>query len=333
MKKRVIIHIIFIIVLIVLANISLYFYIYFDDIRKNTTFSTELFLNEKSSINYNIQTSNNDYLANTKFNNYNPKDINKVDVSYNYSITFDKVVTGEYSYYVRGYLFDSTDNKKELYRSTDFKYNITDKNVISIGQLTSINVKDIIGNNNLGELTEPNIKYEMVVNYHVYNRELDKYISNSKTIEINIPVANKDDNKIIKSTSEEKGYKEFSNDISVNNKKYLVICFEFLGSVILYILCIAYLIENIYPKTYVFDREYEYIKNKYKKYLVDINFIPNLSDKEVKFVDEVDELVNYSKLYRVPIDYFEVIKHKEIVFAVIYGKKAFVYKISVKRGK
>ncbi|MCR4581905.1 MAG: hypothetical protein K5666_05325, partial [Bacilli bacterium] len=70
-----------------------------------------------------------------------------------------------------------------------------------------------------------------------------------------------------------------------------------------------------------------------KKYLVDINFIPNLSDKEVKFVDEVDELVNYSKLYRVPIDYFEVIKHKEIVFAVIYGNKAFVYKISVKRGK
>ena len=331
MKKRIIVHIIFIVVLIVLANISLYYFIYFDDIRKNANYSTELYVNEKSNITYNIQTPDNNYYNYKNVDNYDINQINSVDTFYNYSITFDKTVEGEYTYYIKGYLYDTTEKIKEIYLSEEHKYNVENKNVITVNQLLNINIKNILKDNNISGMILPNLKYEMVVNYHVFNTTINKYISSSKTIEIDIPLIN--NHTIVISPYEEKGYKEFSNSISNNNKTYLIICLEFLGSIILYVLCIAYLIENIYPKTYVYDKELSAIKYKYKKYIVDIDFVPNLSKKEIEFVDDMNILVKYSKLYHVPIDCISVVEHKETVFAVIYDKKAYVYKLSVKRRK
>ena len=261
MKKRMIIHIIFIIVLIVLANVSLYYFIYFDDVRKNNTFQTELYVNQKSHITYNIQTPTNTYYNYKNLKEYDINNISKIDVFYNYSITFDKVVEGDYSYYVIGYLYDASDNKNIIYKSNEFKYGINNKNVINVNHLTNINIVDILKANDISKMVLPNLKYEMVVNYHVYNNVINKYIANSKSLEIDIPLVNNDS--IVISPSEEKGYKEFSNNITTNNKAYLVICLEFLGSIILYILCIAYLIESIYPKTYMYDRELESIKYRY----------------------------------------------------------------------
>jgi flagellar basal body-associated protein FliL len=80
MKKRMIIHIIFIIVLIVLANVSLYYFIYFDDIRKNNTFQTELYVNQKSHITYNIQTPSNTYYNYKNLKEYDINNISKIDV-------------------------------------------------------------------------------------------------------------------------------------------------------------------------------------------------------------------------------------------------------------
>ena len=330
MKKRKVLYIILIILLIVLSNVSLYYYFYFDDIRLNTKDINVLLLNEKSSITYNIESADNNYYNSKNISNYDVNNINTIDTFYNYSITFDKKVTGNYSYYIRGVLFDSADEMKEIYKSTEYKYDIEDKNVININQLTNINIKDIINKNlEIADYNDAKIKYELVVMYHIYNKDIDKYVSNSKTIEINIPITSGE--YITISPNEEKSIKEFSNLLDSHNKTYLIICIEFLGSVVLYILCIAYLIENMSPSYELNDKELSEIIKKYKKDLVKINFLPDLSRKEVIFVDNMNELLAYSKSYNVPIDYIEIVKHKETIFTVIYDKNAYVYKVSVKR--
>lgn len=329
MKKRKVLYIIFIILLIILANISLYYYLYFDNIRLNTTEVNRLLLNEKSSITYNIESLDNNYYNSKNIAEYNVNDIKEIDTFYNYNMTFDKKVSGEYSYYVRGVLFNNTEEIKEIYKSIDYKYEINDKNIININHLTNIKLKELINTNpEIASLTNAIAKYELVVNYHVYNKEINKYVSNSKTIEIDIPITSGE--YITISPSEEKNTKEFSNHID-NDNTYLVICLEFLGSVLLYILCIAYLIERISPTAKVNDEELNNILTTYKKYLVKINFIPDLTYKEVIFVDDMSELVGYSNTFSVPIDYIEIVKHKETIFTVIYDKYAYIYKVSIKK--
>ena len=227
---------------------------------------------------------------------------------------------------------DSDGESKVLYKSENFKYMINDKNVINVNYLQNIDLKKMIeANHDIAEMNEAEIKYEMVVLYHIYNKEINKFVSNSKTIEIDIPITTGE--AIVISPKEEKNYKEYSNSLSRNNSTYFIICLEFLGSVILYILCIVYLIERLSPKDYINDYELEAIKSKYKKYIIDINILPNLTYKDVLFVDDMDELVKYANKYKVPIDCIEILKHKENIFAVIYDKYAYVYKVSVKKRK
>ena len=79
------------------------------------------------------------------------------------------------------------------------------------------------------------------------------------------------------------------------------------------------------------DDKLAYIKSKYKKDIIEIDFLPDLSKKDVLFVDDMDELVKYARYYGVPIDCIQIIKHRETIFAVIYDKYAYVYKVSVRK--
>ena len=252
MRKRNIVYILFIIVLIVLANISMYYFFYFDNTRKSDAYKTELIINQKSSITYNIETIDHQYYYLKQDEPYNINNVNKIDLFFNYNITFDKTVTGEYSYYIRGVVFDSNVENKTLYKTDEFKYKIDGKNVININHLQNIDLKTLIDTNkDLSTMTEADIKYEMVVVYHIYNKEINKYVSNSKTIEIDIPVTT--GKNIFKSPNEEKNFKEHSNETNRSDITYLIVCLEFLGSVLLYVLCIAYLIERLSPKDYMND--------------------------------------------------------------------------------
>ena len=85
MRKRNIVYILFIIVLVVLANISVYFLLYFDNIRRNSSYKTELVINEKSSITYNIETIDNKYYYSKEKESYDVNKINKIDLFYNYN--------------------------------------------------------------------------------------------------------------------------------------------------------------------------------------------------------------------------------------------------------
>ena len=332
MIKRRVMYILFIIILLVLANISLYFYIFFDNVRKNNDYMTSLVLNEKSSVTYNMETEDKKYYNSKNLDEYNVNSINNIDTFFNYNLTFDKTVEGDYSYYVRGLLFDSASEMKEIYRSNDNKLKLDNKNVILINQLQNINIKDIIKNNSeMSKYNDAIIKYEMVITYHVYNKDINKFISNSKTIEIDIPITS--GKYLVVSPSEEKNYKEYSNTIKKDNNTYLLVCMEFLGSVLLYILCIAYLIERMNPSEDIFDSELEKLLKKYKKYIVKLTFLPDLSYKDITFVEDVDTLVKISLKLHIPIDYVEILKHKESIFAVIHDEEAFVYKVSIKKRK
>ena len=331
MKKRKVLYILLIILLVILSNISLYYYLYFDNIRIHNTDTNALLLKENSSITYNIESIDNNYYNSKNIHLYDVNNIKTIDTFFNYNISFDKEVKGEYLYYVRGILFDNVEEKKEIYKSVEYKYSIDNKNVININQLTNVNLKEIINSDqDIKNYNSAKVKYELVVMYHVYNKDIDKYISNSKTIEINVPITTGE--YITISPNETKSYKETSN-IKKNDKTYLIICTEFMGSVLLYILCIAYLIERISPVYTLTDAKLDSIKSKYKKYIVHINFIPDLTNKDVFFVDDMDTLVKYSKKYKVPIDYIEIVKHKETIFAVIYNKYAYVYKVSIMKRK
>lgn len=339
-KNKVALYGIFISILLVFIGICSFFVYYFYDIRDIDLTIEEVVVKEKSDINYNVTLTDNKYYnTDLSGNTYVTELLNKINTHFNYSVTFSDLVSGEYGYYVTGNLIATKKGTeenlltRELYKSDVSKFSITG-NVINISSSFDVEALKHLNlyndfKNDFDVETDAYIIYKVYINYKVNNETIKKDIVNNKVLEMRIPISDTT-TKIEVSPKEEKQTKEFSELDEDGMPIYLIICLEFIGAIILFILIIVLLVKKIINSETEYERKLKRILKKYDSIIVHIKDLPNLSESDVLFVDTFKDLVDASNNLALPINYVEVVKGREDTFIITNDTQAYVYKFNIK---
>lgn len=339
-NNKVALYWVFIGVLIVLISICSFFVYYFYDLKDTDLSIEKLTINENSDITYKVKLLDNKYYD-TEINttNYITELIDNINANFNYTITFDEKVSGEYSYYILGNLSAKDKNslekipERELLKTKIKKYSI-DGNVINLSSSFDIEFaeylktfkefKDEYNLNLNGE-----VSFDILINYNVYSEKIDKNITKSKVLNITIPI-NDITTEITKTPKENKVIYEYSDLDNNENKIYLIICIEFIGAILLFVFIIIALLKTIYNTKSEYQRKLDKILRKYDSLIVHINDLPDLSKSDVLFVNTFKDLVDASRNLLLPINYVEVVKNREVAFIITNETQAYVYKFNGK---
>lgn len=323
--------------LVLLIGISSYFLYYFYTI-KDSDFSTNgLKITEKSDMASTVKLIENDYFDATNTDTYITELVDDIKTNFNYSISFDKRVKGEYSYFIDGTLVVEDNNKKVLNREV-LKQNIKkyeiDGNVINLSDVVKVdfdNIYKIYKNfsDKYNITSKAYINYDISINYSVFNKEINRYVNKSEVLNINIPINNTLTNVDVTPNIEE-SRKEFSNLTNTVKPIYLVIVAELVGVIVLCLFIIYYLIRSIVRSESKFDKIRKNLLKKYDANIVHIKELPDLKKYNVMFVDNFKDLVDASNTLKLPINYVDVIMGHVGTFIILSKKTAYVYKISEK---
>lgn len=336
MKKKKILYLCFIIVLIILVGICSFFTYYFYQQRDVKFFSEKLTSVEKSNITYSVlNKENNFYENNNSSEEYLLDLMDKITVNFNYNKAFNSEVSGEYSYFIVGKLIannQETNNNivnTELYRSDITKYELNG-NIINIMNSFNINVNDIVNKFNefkdyYNLVLSGSIEYQVYINYNFYNESINKYVNESKTLFLSIPLNN---NTLSINTSEpvEQEYSYFKDADYKDKEIIVIICLEFLGASLLFSLMIILLIKKYIYLESKYDRKLNKILNRYDDIIVHLNCLPDLTEYEVLFVKSFNDIKDASYNLDKPVNYICIKEHIESVFIVLTDTKAYVYK-------
>ena len=111
---------------------------------------------------------------------------------------------------------------------------------------------------------------------------------------------------------------------------YLIICLEFLGAIIIFILLIVLIVKRVNAQVSIYQEKLDKLLKKYGGYLINLKELPDLTEYDVLFVKSMDDLVEASEKTTTPISYIEVVEKYESTFMVLNKKKAYVYKLNSK---
>lgn len=336
MKKKKILYLSFIIVLIILVGICSFFAYYFYQQKDIKFFSKKLTSLEKSNITYTVlNKENNFYENNNSSEEYLLDLMDKITVNFNYNKAFNSEVNGEYSYFIVGKLIannQETNNNivnTELYRTDITKYELKG-NIINVMNSFNINVNDIVNKfkefkNHYNLILSGSIEYQVYINYHFYNETIDKYVNESKTLFLSIPL---NDNTLSINTSKptNQEYSYFKDADYKDKEVIMIICLEFLGSSLLFFLLVILLIKKFIDVNSKYDRMLNKILKKYDDIIVQLNSLPDLTKYEVLFVKKFKDIKDASYNLDKPVNYICIKEHIESVFIVLADKKAYVYK-------
>lgn len=323
--------------LVMLIGISFYFLYYFHTI-KDSDFSTNgLKIVEKNDMSYTVKLLKNDYFDSNNTETYITDLVDDIKSNFNYSVSFDKRVKGEYSYFINGTLVAEKDGNKvlnrEILKQNVRKYEV-DGNVINLSDVLNVDFNSLynIYNNfkkEFGIDDKAYINYEISIHYNIFNEEINRYVTNTKVLKLNVPI-NNTVTEVSVSPSEEEARKEFSNLTNSVKPIYLVIVAEFIGVIVLCLFIIYYLIRSIIRSESRFDKIRKNLLNKYDANIVHIKELPDLKKYNVMFVDNFKDLVDASNTLKLPINYVDVIIGHVGTFIILSKKTAYVYKLSEK---
>ncbi len=335
--KRSPLYVTLIIILLILIGICSFFIYYFFDMSHNVFDLENILYTEESEINYQVSLKDNEYYNSSENNDIYLTDlIDNIDSYFNYTLTFNSKVKGEYNYYVIGNLnvyVEDTDEKiltRELYRSEEFNYQI-DGNVLALTEDFDMNIDEYLALYNQFKADydmefKADITFDVNISYDVYSDIIGKKISDYKTLSVSLPV---DDTttSITVSPKVENEKREFSELTESDNRLYIAIYLEFGGAILLFIVLIIWLVKKIVDSESLYSRVLKSILRSYDSIIVEINDLPNLTNVDILFVPDFKELVDAQKELKRPINYNEVIKEHEAIFILTDNDKAYVYKL------
>ncbi|MCH5167214.1 MAG: hypothetical protein J1F35_04900 [Erysipelotrichales bacterium] len=324
------------IVLLILIGVSSFFFNYFYDMRNEDLSIEKMQISESNYMGYNVKLFDNDFFKTKEDEtNYVLSLIDNINTYFNINTTFSLPVEGEYSFFVRGYIIMKQGDevvKNEIYTGDINKF-LLDGSVINLSNSFDIDLDSVI--KSYKEQTQildidvvSNIQYDVTYNYSVFSENLGKSLVNSKTLTVSIPV--NDITNITVTEDKEEKRDEFSELDYDDNKIYLIICLEFLGSIIIFILLIVLIVKRVNGQVGVYQDKLDSLKKKYEKYLVYLKELPDLSNHKVLFVQSMEDLVKTSDKTKIPISYIEVVEKCESTFMIINDNTAYVYKLSRK---
>lgn len=272
---------------------------------------------EDNSINYKVYLKKNNffdvpYLEEDK--TYITSLIDYIKVNYNYNIQFNKVVSGNYKYYILATVEANKPNN-EVGNYWTKNYKLSDEKKIKIDKSTeySINQEIKIDYNKynkalnefkstLGIASTGILKVRLVVESDLDSNGLDVPVTSNlilkmplseKTIEASIDLDAKNNVKEITKVVETKEEKR---------SKLLVLGISFIVELV--ILAVLTIINRRNRRANMFENTVNKYLNTYDSIIVNIDKFPTLSDYNVIEVSSFEELLDAHSEVRMPINYF-----------------------------
>lgn len=324
------------IVLLVLIGVSTFFFNYFYDMRDEDLSIETMKIKESNKMGYNIKLFDSEFFKTDEDDTtYVLSLIDNINPYFNINTTFSTPVSGEYSFFIRGYVIMNQGSeviKNEIYTGEINKFQLNGS-VINLSNSFDIDLDKILKSykeqiDALGLDVISSIEYDVIFNYSAFSENLEKSLVNAKTLIVNIPIS--DITKIELTADAENTREEFSDLNHDDNKIYLVICLEFLGAIIIFVLLIVLIVKRVNGRINDYQDRLREILKKYEESLVHLKELPDLSDREVLFVGSIEDLVKTSNKSKTPISFIEVVEKYESTFMVITDKIAYVYKLDRK---
>lgn len=335
-KNKVMLYYGLLVVLLILIGISSFFFNYFYNLRNEDLSLEDVSIREKNQMSYNVKLFDNDFFKSSlEEKSYVLSLVDNLNAYFNYSAAFSSPVEGEYSYYVVGNIVMEQNGEKvknEVYRSEIKKFQANGK-VINLSENFDIDVDQMIKKyndqvKNLNINVNAELQYDVVINYSVFNKTISKSIVNGKTLTYYIPI--KDISNITYTEDDIEERRDYSELNYEDNKVYMVICLEFIGAIVIFILLIVLIVKRVNGQVSIYQEKLEKLLKKYDDKIVNLKDLPDLAMYDVLFVENFQDLIDASNNINTPINYYEVIKKHEATFIVLDNKCAYVYKLSSK---
>lgn len=324
------------VVLFILIGISSFFFNYFYNLRNEDLSIENLAVTESNKMSYTVKTFDNEFFkTSAEETNYMLSLVDNINSYFNISSTFSSPVTGEYSYFVKGYIImhqGGESVKNEISSGEINKFKI-DGSVINLTGGFDIDLDKIVRDyqeqiRKMGADVTAEINYEVTYNYNVFSETLSKSLNKSKTLNVRIPI--RDITNIRLTEDKDETRNEFSELNQDDNKVYVVVCLEFLGAIIIFILLIVLIVKRINGNVSIYEEKLNDILSKYSKELVYLKELPDLSNYDVLFVQDFEDILETSRKLKTPINYIEIIDKHESTFLVIKNTQVYVYKLNSK---
>lgn len=335
-KNKVMLYYSLLVVLLILIGISSFFFNYFYNLRNEDLSIEDVAIREKNQMSYNVKLFDNDFFKSSmEEKNYVLSLVDNMNAYFNYSVAFSSPINGEYSYYVVGNIVMEQNGEKvknEIYRSDIKKFEANGR-VVNLSESFDIDIDQIIKKyndqvKNLSINVSATIEYDVIINYSVFNEKTNKSFVNGKSLSYYIPI--KDITNITYTEDNIEERREYSDLNYEDNKIYLVICLEFIGAIIIFILMIVLIVKRVNGQVSIYQEKLEKILSKHDEHIVHLNDLPDLTQYDVLFVEKFGDLLDAANNIKTPINYYEVVKKHEATFIVFDKKCAYVYKLSSK---
>lgn len=324
------------VVLLVLIGVSSFFFNYFYNLKGEDLSIENMIVSESNKMSYNVKQFDNEFFkSSSEETNYVLSLVDNINTYFNVSTAFSSPVEGDYSYFIKGYIImqqGTEEVKNEIYSSDISKYKI-DGSVINLSSNFDIDLDKIITEyknqiNNLGITVTSKIVYDVTYNYTVISEKLGKNLANSKTLKLEIPISDITNIKVTENKDEMRN--EFSELNRDDNQIYNIICLEFIGAIIIFILLIVLIVRRVNGQVSVYQDKLNKILDNYDKDLVYLKELPDLTKYDVIFVSEFDDILETARKLNLPINYIEVIEKHEATFMVLQDSQVYVYKLNSK---
>lgn len=323
-------------VLFILIGVSSFFFNYFYNLRGEDLSIEKMVVSESNKMSYNVKQFDNAFFkTSSEETNYVMSLVDNINTYFNVSTAFSSPVEGEYSYFIKGYIImhqGSEEVKKEIYSGEINKYKL-EGSVINLSSNFDIDLDKIIAEyqnqvNNLGINVTSEIVYDINYNYAVFSNKLSKSIANSKTLKVEIPINDITNIKITEDKDDIRN--EFSELNKDDNIVYVIVCLEFLGAIIIFILLIVLIVKRVNGQVSIYQDKLNKILDKYESDLVNLSELPDLTNYDVLFVNDFEDILETARKLKLPINYIEVIKKHEATFMVLQDNQVYVYKLNSK---
>ena len=296
---------------------------------------------EDNSINYKVYLKKNNffdvpYLEEDK--TYITSLIDYIKVNYNYNIQFNKVVSGNYKYYILATVEANKPNN-EVGNYWTKNYKLSDEKKIKIDKST-----------------EYSINQEIKIDYNKYNKALNEFkstlgIASTGILKVRLVVESDLDsnglgvpvtsNLILKMPLSEKTI-EASIDLDAKNNvkeitkvvetkeekrsKLLVLGISFIVELV--ILAVLTIINRRNRRANMFENTVNKYLNTYDSIIVNIDKFPTLSDYNVIEVSSFEELLDAHSEVRMPINFYKY--NKRTCYFILMSDKT-IWKYTIKK--
>lgn len=325
--------------------------VYMNNLSKQKEVITNLTYKQDSNVNYTVNLKENSFFNTDKLTKEYLENGNKtiitqlidtIDLNYDYTVTYDNLVSGSYTYYIKA-LIEA--NKSDSTNYWNREYILTDKKTVQVENTSTYTLRSGVKisydeyNDILSEFKKKlNLPAmgEFSVNLIVENDITTDGFDEAKKIEavsiVSLPLGLASTEISVNTAGANKSGVLTEKAMKYENK-YTV--YKVLSYIMAILFIVIILIEAIVikgrRKKEMFNIQLNKILSTYDSIIVNVKSLPNLRNFNVIMVNSFEELIDAHSEVRMPINYYT--KRNRHIFLLVNDKMAWLYEFKHKDGE